>query len=211
MKELVLISPKPGAGVNTIAVNLAVGLARLNYRVLIDSMCEQITRWLTASGSSQSALLDRNPGLIFNKQSKGPGNGSLNTQQADYLICLPRLKEEIVEIRQQRSCLIMGIIDRPEYLKELISLNQYLQSIQDKSKGIDIIVPNKIKPGDWDSIRFVDNLAKVFGYNKIADSIPFCEAIHDLPDENKSVWDLPRQYSNRQAAFQSLVEKVVQI
>lgn len=203
MKELIILSSRPGAGVNTIAVNLAVGLARLNYRVYVVTMCEQIVQWLTSS-NIQTALPDGNPGFIVQEQWPD--------QEADYLLYIPQTKEDISKILQHWPYLVLCVIDEgKDDLKELVSLNHYLQNILDKSKGIDVIVPNKIKPGDWESIKFIDNLAQEFGWDQIADSIPFCEAIHDLSKENKSVWDLPKQYSNRQAAFLSLVEKVVEL
>lgn len=203
MKELIILSSRPGAGVNTIAVNLAVGLARQNYRVHVVTMCEQIVQWLTSS-NIQTALPDGNPGLIVRDQWPD--------QEAEYILYIPQTNEDISKILQHWPYLILCVVDgAKDDLKGLVSLNYYLQSILEKSKGIDLIIPNKIKPGDWDSMKFIDNLAQEFGWDQIADSIPFCEAIHDLLKENKSVWDLPKQYSNRQAAFLSLVEKVIEL
>lgn len=208
MKKYIFISPRPGSGVNTVAVNLAVGLTRMKFSVCLVSSNEKLSEWLTGPEGSQRTLLARNPDLTWVYQT----HANIDCP-ADYLFYIPATPEEVAKaLKNRRDALIFCIMDLGDDLLSINNINQYVANMDEISRGIDLFIPNKVKPGEWEkSSAFLMELASQFGYERIADTLPYCEAIHDLAKERQSVWDLPDNYSNRKAAFQRLAENVLEL
>lgn len=212
MESIILLSPQSGAGVNTIAVNLGIGLARADSVVRLLSNYDRLSDWLTSPGNKHNSLLDRNP--CFDWQSPSSNTSGFTAGKTiDYLLHVPQSREMLAALLNNHTTLILCVIDGANGdIKTVLDLEEYVKTIRKDAGGIDLIVPNKIKPGEWsENSQLIFDLAEELGWDKIADPIPYCEAIHDLPKENQSVWELPSQYKNRQAAFQSLVDKILEM
>ncbi len=207
MRELIILAPKPGGGVHTIAVNIAIGLSRLNLHVQLSSRCEGLTEWLVNKGSRNSSLLERNPGFIWNPNTSFTYHDF--QEKLDYLLLTPSSRDDLKESLATKDALVLCVVDmNTDDLDSIAAVSLALTDI-DPLREIDLFIPNKVKPGEWEkSSAMVFELAEKYGWEKIADSIPYCEAIHDLRKEKQSVWELPDNYNNRKTAFQSLVDTV---
>lgn len=214
MVNIVLLAPRPGAGVNTIALNLGIGLSHFKNKVLLTSNYASLADWLGGSGNKESSLLQRNP--AFSWRSLSDNNASVSQDIAsgmDYCLYVPPHKDWLAGFLNKYPALVLSVIDGNQAnLPEIMALNLYLKEIRPDGRGMDLVVPNKVKPGEWsENSRLIFDLAEDLGWDKIADPIPHCEALHDLPREHMSVWELPPQYKNRRAAFQSLVDRVLEL
>lgn len=206
MKELIFLSPKPGGGVHTIAVNLAIGLSNQKLHVQLLSIYKGLDQWLKNTGSKPDTLLDRNTGLTWIQDDLDPGD---YPDGIDFLLFIPNEKEGLKKSLARKNAQVLCVIDMTsDNINNIAKVSQAVKDI-DPLRDIALFIPNKVKPGEWEqSSAMVFELAEKYGWEKIADSIPYCEAIHDLPKEKQSVWELPDNYSNRKAAFQSLVDAV---
>lgn len=210
MNNIILLSPLPGAGVNTIAVNLGIGLTHCAYKVCLLSGYARLSDWLSSPGNKPGSLLERNPEFSWHKPSE---EYSFQKVLFNYQLYVPETRDLLTEFVGKYTTLILCVIDDNQAnLPEILAINQYVRSIRQDTRGVDLVIPNKIKPGEWsDNSQLIFELAEDLGWEKVADPIPYCEALHDLPKENQSVWDLPAQYKNRQAAFRSLVDRVLEM
>ncbi|MEA1962093.1 MAG: hypothetical protein U9N81_12650 [Bacillota bacterium] len=89
----------------------------------------------------------------------------------------------------------------------LEKLQKELEVHSNGKRGINLVLPTKINTNEWESNT--NNLFAIgdyFGYERIADLLPFCERIHDLPKDGKTVWQLRQK--NIQDAFNRLLERV---
>ncbi|MGI6435757.1 MAG: hypothetical protein ACOX0F_10400 [Syntrophomonadaceae bacterium] len=214
MKPILLLSPHPGAGVATVSVNLAAGLIEAGNKVLLVSMGEdpRLKQWLEKAVDARGSLLSRHPGLVWQQFPDEADFRLGDGEYPDYLLIMAGSIDKIQAVIQETPALILCIIDGVKHsCEDIMALDQQLKRITSASRGIDLLVPNKVQPGEWEeSSRLLLCLGEQWGWERVADPLPYCEAIHDLPLEGKTVWELPAQYSNRQAAFQSLVEQVRQ-
>jgi hypothetical protein len=212
-KMLLLLSPQTGAGVNVIAVNLAIGLTRYDHLVLLGSADQLpvLTTWLEYPGNYQNTLLGRHPNLKWQQQLEMSEYENINGKPMDYLVYITGEEEKTLEVWKKYRPLVLCIVDAgKDNMGGITSIDKRFRSYSTEWHGIDLVIPNKARPGEWEkSSRLLSDLAQLLGWERLADPIPYCEAIHDLPLGHKSVWDLPMQYSNRQEAFQRLVEKVM--
>lgn len=214
MVNIVLLAVRPGAGVNTIALNLGIGLSHYKNKVLLTSSYVSLSDWLGCGGTRESSLLQRNP--AFSWRLLSDNNGSISQDIAsgmDYCLYVPPHKEWLAGFLNIFPALVLSVIDGSQaVLSDIKALNDYLKNLRPDGRGIDLVVPNKVKPGEWsENSQLIFDLAEYLGWDKIADPIPHCEALHDLPREHMSVWELPAQYKNRRAAFQSLVDRVLEL
>ncbi|MEQ8174266.1 MAG: hypothetical protein ABRQ26_04270 [Syntrophomonadaceae bacterium] len=212
MENIVLVAPRPGAGVNTIALNLGIGLTHYKTRVLLSSGYTRLSDWLGSPGNRENSLLERNPIFNWRLLSGDFYSDATVNDTFDYRLYVPTDKEWLDGFLMKYPALVLCVIDgnKPD-LPGIMALNRHLNDARPDGKGIDLVVPNKIKPGEWsENSQLIFDLAEDLGWEKIVDPVPHCEALHDLPKEHTSVWELPAQYNNRRAAFQSLVDRVVE-
>jgi len=216
MKSILLGSGRPGAGIITIAINLAIGLVRRGYRVLLASAQTNrtLTTWLKGTEERPAGLLTEYPSLKwydqpFNFTELKTHNGKFY----DYLLFIGGAEIELIKQWQEKPPPVLWIVEvGNDYIEEIVAIDRELRQGYGKTTGIDLVVPNKAHPGEWKKTsEWVFDLGDRLGWEKVADPIPYCEAIHDLPQEHKSVWELPDYYNNRKEAFQHLVEKVIQL
>jgi cellulose biosynthesis protein BcsQ len=222
-KNIMVISTHPGAGKTTITVNLAAGLVQKGYNVLIWVIGSNklINKWLRIDTGTQSEPYIQKTHTGINVFGNNNNTPSFSLSEAN-------------KIFKNHDYLLMDINeDRPEYIKLTVELADYsiactdlfpvdepallalldnkLQKQSRKKLGINLIVPCKINAKEWDhNTTQLFNIAERMGYEKMADLIPHCEAIHDLPLDGKTVWELPGQYQNRKNAFDRLLERVEQ-
>ena len=99
-----------------------------------------------------------------------------------------------------------------EHLDEL-GLSRTLQQklgVEDDARPVDLIISNKINTKEWEhNSQQLFALGDYFGYETLADPIPHCERIHDLPLTGWTVWDL--QQENLKSAFTRLVATVEEL
>ncbi len=74
----------------------------------------------------------------------------------------------------------------------------------------DLIIPNKLKAHEWENnSRQLLALGEVCGYEKITDLLPECSRIHELPLDQKTVWEVP--VDQIRLAFQKLLEQIKEL
>ena len=209
-----LWAPQPGAGVNTIALNLGIRLTHFQNRVCLSSGCARLADWLNRPGQRENSLLERNPGFSWQLLSgHEPHNEAIANGSFDYHLYVPAGQNWPADFPIQDRLLVICVVDGNQTDRSgIMALNQYLKEVRPDGQGLDLLVPNKVKPGEWSgNSQLIFDLAEDLGWEKIADPLPYCEALHDLPKEHASVWELPAQYKNRRAVFQSLVDRVLEM
>lgn len=212
MKIITILSSTPGCGKTTMAVNLASGLARQSYTVLLigledDSLLHQWTEIASTDFlKPEKSCFDVD--ILFNQF----GQLDLGEHPGyDYIIIDAGSPNKTWESVLRNTGLIIGCIEAGTGdVSLLANLDNYILDLTNQDKRIDLVVPYKARTAEWDNnFKQFSELAEYFGESRVADMIPFCEAIHDLPQEKKSVWDLPPQYSNRQRAFKQLLDRLL--
>lgn len=220
LKIISVVSIYPGSGQTTISVNLACGLSRAGNRVLIASMNDnkKLAIWL---GIDDAKDMPGHKDIKISRMGLDVLNLNLADESSvsvieflsdlkqfdyDYLLLLPAAKSDFSWLNELSDYLIVCTdLSHADEVADIISLEKSLTESQKSS--ISLIVPNKINTKEWDhNSQQLFSLAEYFGYEKIADPIPYCERIHDLPLGGRTVWELSQQ--NLQAAFMSLVEAV---
>lgn len=221
MLTLAVLSPIPGSGKTVVLVNLAVGLQRKGYRVLLvaDRTDMIIRPWLkpiTKKNISPRAFAEKTSlGTdLFIKPDSSSYSSCLSVFQDvyDYLLVDAGSDQTSVCADIIAADIILACVEAGAKDNQVFELDKQIRQLSQGARGIDIIVPSKARAGEWESnVGHLMELTDNFGEEKIADFIPFCEAIHDLPREKKAVWDLPGHYSNRKQAFDRLVNKVLNL
>lgn len=215
MTIILLFTSRPGAGANTIAVNLATGLIRHSYRVLLSGACENpgLGSWLEGPEDGQTGLLKKNPGLKWRRQLKAVALDEVVNEGCDIFIYIMGKGLEPLKYWASHRILTICTIEAGKVdFNNIIILDENIRHFSGGAKRLDLVVSNKVQPGEWNqNSNFIFELAEHLGWDRMADPIPYCEAIHDLSLDNKSIWDLPSQYRNRQDAFQRLVERVLEL
>jgi hypothetical protein len=126
----------------------------------------------------------------------------------DYLLLHPATEEDCrLFMTMADTVLVCTDLSQANELEELQAIELFLQNSLGKAKNINLIIPNKINTKEWDhNSQQLFALVDYFGAARIADPIPYCERIHDLPWQGTTVWQLSQQ--NLHDAFGRLVEMV---
>jgi len=228
MKTIAMISSHPGAGQTTLAVNLTSGLVQKGYRVLIGASGDNHKLYNYLGIEAEPALLRPSQDTQNNriqasrlgidwldlapKPDKPAEPASvfaiMENTDYDYLFFIPTSRTDCDLLSKLSEHLLICIDFRSDKeVENLIALEKYLQALSGKSKVISLIIPNKINSKEWaHNSRQLFALTDFFEIDRIADPIPACERVHDLPQQGHTVWQLDRQ--NLQEAFRRLVEAV---
>ncbi|MGI6453273.1 MAG: hypothetical protein ACOX0E_07425 [Syntrophomonadaceae bacterium] len=216
MRAISLISAHPQAGKTTLAVNLASGCSLKGLRAALATPAINgfLFNWL---GINPPAI-----GQISNLPSPfGFDIMTYDYQKDPYeFIKLINFYDLIFfdtanTFDSQKfaiSCSDLVLLCTqlaPEEVPSIVRLNNKLLKVFLQNKSIDLIVPNRINTREWaENTQHLMSLAHILGPDKIADMIPACAAIHDLPLEKESVWNLPSRYQNRKDAFSHLLQAI---
>ena len=196
MKVVVVIAKHPGSGQTTVLVNLASGLVRKGYRVLIGELgrSEKLRNWLGIGWEHNTVMdgdipdtsrikarilssrlgIDLLPQVVEPDVQETPLRLTcLEELDYDFLLLHPAGSEyyKFIDIPAV-SVIVCTDLSHDNELEELQALEECLQSLG-KDNGIDLILPNKINTKEWEqNTQQLFTLADYFGYEKIADPIP---------------------------------------
>ena len=196
MKAVAVIAKHPGSGQTTVLVNLASGLVRKGYRVLIGELgkSEKLRNWLeigweddtilegdiTDTSRIKARILSSRLGIDLLPQVVEPDVQEtplrltcLEELDYDFLLLHPAGGEYYKFINTPAvSVIVCTDLSHDNELEELQTLEECLQSLG-KDNGIDLILPNKINTKEWEqNTQQLFTLADYFGYEQIADPIP---------------------------------------
>ncbi|HZK43401.1 MAG TPA: hypothetical protein VFC73_03865 [Syntrophomonadaceae bacterium] len=230
MKNIFIASVHPKSGQTTITLNLASGLVREGYRVLIIDIGhnEKLYNWLGINyeqdnkiNNSDDIIKAINTSLLgidwINMPRKSKDIHHLADflpkleQDYDYLLIIPTSKSDCNLLNELSAhVLLCSDLSHNNEVADIISINKYLNETLGLKKSISLLVFNKINTKEWEhNTEQIFELADYLGYEKMADPIPYCERIHDLQLEKHTIWELSQK--NLQAAFMSLIETVVSL
>ncbi|MEQ8201734.1 MAG: ParA family protein [Syntrophomonadaceae bacterium] len=229
MKVMTIINSHAGSGQTTVTVNLATGLLARGRRVLIVDVGgnEKLRAWLgvvaplTGISDSDSGDLITSTRLGVDLLSLGgceAGQPTADTFTSfiegaayEYVLVLPASLESLKPLTGFPSKLaVCTDLEHPDELGQILALQQSLSGGIDDLRPIDLIIPNKINTKEWDhNSQQLFALGDHFGYEVLADPIPHCERIHDLPLTGRTAWEL--QQENLKSAFARLVETVEEL
>lgn len=216
MLTIALVSPHPGCGKTTTLVNLAVGLRRRGWRVLLAASenNELVRQWVVPESYETSSIMQITLSVITMDLLVLGENRNLITEtwQDDYDYLLIDAGDTVEALCQEaeKAELVIACVHVGDEDESIASLDGLLATARGLTPGIDLVAPCKADPGEWEKTnQHLTELTERFGEDRIADMIPFCEAIHDLPSLKRCVWDLPHEYNNRKQTFNSLVDKVL--
>lgn len=205
MQTIILLSTQPCTGKTTALINVATGLIRQGQRVLLGNLKKDpvFRTWLALPSTGTGVFPSRLGADIL----LAPGEWCSQDNNWDYLFLemdrdLSRWSSFISRADQLWCCIEAG----KEAPRAIVELDQAVRFLTGGAQGIDLIIPGLGKAGEWESnSRQLLALADYFGAEKIADLLPHCEAIHDLPQLKSVIWDLPDRYRNRKDAFHNLL------
>lgn len=234
MRIISMMSSRPGIGQTTIAVHLATGLVRKGYRVLFCNLNthNRVYAWLGLDSDIQTHELNwHNPAIDLNKEIYPcwmgidvlyPGSdsrvgmlrneslwGEIRALPYDYFILNPGGQMEDLMIAGLLADNVIACTDlkNEDELHRLSLLQNELERISNAERGINLILPSKVRTGEWDhNSTMLFLMADHFGYEKIGELLPYCERIHDLPQSQRHAWQLHQQ--NIRDAFDRLVDRV---
>lgn len=205
MSTLVFLSPRPGAGKTTVMINLGVALQQAGAKVLLINLhSDQLfANWVDLWAHERITPTHLGPDALM--VSEPPAQ--LPADDYDYILLeapdriLPQLSRTPVLFDMVCCCFHAG---RDEW-GDGIELQAKMHALADSC----LYIPCQTKTGEWEatSARLI-SLADQVGWENIADPLPHCEAIHDLPLLQSHLWSLPVHYRNRQQAFQSLLHLI---
>jgi cellulose biosynthesis protein BcsQ len=196
MKVMTVIAKHPGSGQTTVLVNLASGLVRQGYRVLIGELgeSEKLRNWLgigwegdtivsgdiTDTSRIKTCILSSRLGIDLQPLVVEPDAQEtplrlthLEELDYDFLLLHPAGSEyyKFPDI-PTTTTIVCTDLSHDNELEELQALEECLQSLGNDN-GIDLILPNKINTKEWEqNTQQLFTLADHFGYEKIADPIP---------------------------------------
>ncbi len=196
MKVVTVIAKHPGSGQTTVLVNLASGLVRQGYRVLIGELgrSEKLRNWLGIGWEHNTVMdgdipdtsrikarilrsqlgIDLLPLVVETDVQENPIRLScLGELDYDFLLLHPASREyyKFADVPAV-SVIVCTDLSHDNELEELQTLEECLQSLGNDN-GIDLILPNKINTKEWEqNTQQLFTLADYFGYEKIADPIP---------------------------------------
>ncbi|NLX01848.1 MAG: hypothetical protein GXY40_04870 [Syntrophomonadaceae bacterium] len=196
MKVITVIAKHPGSGQTTVLVNLASGLVRQGYRVLIGELgrSENLRNWLGIGWEDdtivdgdipdtsriKTRILSSQLGiellpLVVEPDSQKTSMHLTYLEELDYdFLLLHPAGSEYYNFADTpvATTIVCTDLSHDNELKELQILEECLQSLG-KDNGIDLILPNKINTKEWEqNTQQLFTLADHFGYEKIADPIP---------------------------------------
>ncbi|MEQ8236412.1 MAG: ParA family protein [Syntrophomonadaceae bacterium] len=234
MKTIAVVSAHPGSGQTTIVVNLASGLVRKGGHVLIvdPSNNQKLRRWLGlqpkadqgsastgAASIGESNIEHSQLGIDLMSFSCNPAGRSENVDNQlaldigayEYILLHPSNKGDVdILSRIPAALLVCTDLKHDNELEELKGVELCWQESGGRTDSINLIVPNKINTKEWEhNTEQLFAMADYFGFEKIADPIPHCERVHDLPLDGRTVWDLSQE--NLREAFLRLVLAVENI
>ena len=219
-KNVLVLSARAGAGQTTISVNLAVALSRQGHKVLIAAKGSnaKLFAWLGLEPTVVACLppakhtflqpVPTRLGVDFCYLATADNIPATLAALYQYIFLLPAQAPDCESLLPGCSHII--VCDSPENKAapaQLISLEQRLSQLLGKSQPISLVVMNKINTKEWhNNLEYFSALADHFGYEKIADPLPHCERIHDLPLQGLTVGELSQE--NLRDAFMRLTEMV---
>jgi len=197
VKVVAVIAKHPGSGQTMVPVNLASGLIRQGYRVLIGELgkSEKLRNWL-GIGSEIDTIVDGDitnysriktrilssqlgidllPLVVEPDTHKTPLSLT-HLEESDYdFFLLHPAGSEYFKFTDTSvvSVIVCTDLSHDNELGELQALEECLQNLG-KGNGINLILPNKINTKEWEqNTQQLFILADHFGYEKIADPIPY--------------------------------------
>lgn len=228
MKRIAIISIHPGAGQTTLTVNLGSALALKGSRVLVLTVGDnhKLYDYLDAAARHKSNhdFRDANDPIVkktwmgmdilgFTPKNNKPAESAWLTSfmvktDYDYLLLIPAAKSDCKLLADFYEHLIVCVdFSSEKEIEALIALDKEMQQLPVNNKSVSLIVPNKMNSKEWEhNSHELFALADYFGAEKIADPIPICERVHDLPKLGITIWQLNRQ--NLQDAFRRLAAAV---
>lgn len=225
MKVITIVSQRSGCGQITLAVNLAGGLTRQGYRVMIaDTGCNgKLNHWLgvlgeqddiekghTSQENHKLPIFQTRMGIDLLRYNgwQPPLISLLESSVYDYVIFIPASEQECLLMTDCAAYVI--VCTDLGHANEVEEIQKIEQKLLAGKSCRNLIVPNKINTKEWEkNSRQLFALAEYCGYENIADPIPYCERIHDLPLSNQTVWSLKQE--NIKDAFDRLLEIVIKI
>lgn len=228
MKVITIVNSHAGSGQTTVTVNLAAGLLAKGHRVLILDWGrnEKLRHWLGVELPPNDAGLDSsNPTTttrwgvnLLSRADEDPKQSTaelVRSLQAaavyDYLLihpASPEYREAALGLESRLA--ICTDLEHPDELGSIQALQQCLSGDALVLKPVDLIISNKINTKEWEhTSQQLFGLGDYYGYRVLADPIPHCERIHDLPLAGRTVWEL--QQENLKSAFARLVETVEEL
>jgi hypothetical protein len=196
VKVIAVIAKHPGSGQTSVLVNLASGLVRQGYRVLIGELgkSKKLRNWLgigweddtivdgdiTDTSRTKTCILSSQLGIDLLPLIVEP-----NAQKTSMcLTCLEELDYDFLLLHPADSeyykfadtpadtTIVCTDLSHDNELEELQALEECLQS-RGNGNGIDLILPNKINTKEWEqNTQQLFTLADYFGHEKIVDPIP---------------------------------------
>ena len=222
MKKIAFTSARNGGGKTTIIVNLASGLAQRGKSVLLLDMDnnDMLYKWLEIEKPVKEAgIISSCMGIdLFAFPDKIDINiesfslpGNLNY---DYLFIEADAQSSFMETAIGLADIVVVVSDliSEDEPGLIIELDKRIQNISGGKHNINLLLPSRINAKEWENnSKILFTLAEYFDYEKIADLIPSCAAIADLPELKKTVWDLPAHYQNRKNAFERLLQRLEEL
>jgi hypothetical protein len=197
MKVIAVMAQPSGSGQTTVLVNLATGLARRGYRVLVGELGsnQKLRSWLGFDLKSMQAidtypscsdpvtdifssrlgidLLDLTP-VPANCIVDGSYFGALEQMGYDYILLHPFNNMACQDMLPLVDIfLVVTDLDDPEETQNMIALHNSLSGLGAKVSGISMIIPNRINTKEWEhSSHQLMALADYFGLDKLSDPLP---------------------------------------
>ncbi|PKM78217.1 MAG: hypothetical protein CVU90_02805 [Firmicutes bacterium HGW-Firmicutes-15] len=218
MRTVGLVSWESGTGQNTVAVNLAMGLARRSKRVILVNLNHnmRIFHWLRTGASEEELSFDQIYSSSSGVDFVYPVTGlELTLEKLAYDYAILNIGGDDTYFCEQGvrcSDLVVACtrLQSPVECHQLLDLQSSVKRYRQDDRGIDLLLPVQIHSGEWkiNSQRLFE-LAEAFGEERIADLLPHCERIHDLFLQKHSVWNLSQP--SIIDAFNRMLERVEQL
>jgi len=188
MKVIAVVSTHTGTGKTTIVVNLAAGLMKKGYNVLIWNLNNDnlLHRWLSINkenalpGNDEAYTITSRMGIdVFICNSKEDlGKNEINflklSNNYDYLLLDVDSQPESLKLSAYLADVVIACTNLgPNEPENLAALDKKIQDISVKKLAINLVVPCKIKAREWENnTQQLFNIADWIGYEKIANLIP---------------------------------------
>ncbi|MDD2619776.1 MAG: hypothetical protein PHC92_03790 [Syntrophomonadaceae bacterium] len=203
MRAVGLISWETGTGQNTVAVNLAIGLARQGQRVLIINLNHsmRIFEWLRKSSGGEGLSYNHIYSSSYEVDFVYPDARDIELEKLKYLeydyaiINIGGEEKDFCKQGIARCDLIIACtrLKSPDECNNLLELQSKVKKYRQDERGLDLILPMQIHSGEWEiNSQRLFELMEAFGDEIIADFLPHCERIHDLFITQQSVWQIPQ-------------------
>lgn len=217
---ILVLSAHPGAGQTTITVNLASALVRQGHRVLIaeKGKNKKMRAWLGLEKATDNqtaspyqivaGIVPTRIGTDFWVMEDADSIPTLFPADYEYVFLLPDGSSRCENLLPKCDrIMVCCSLDEKEAAARVIALDQCLSDLTRNPKPINLVVMNKINTKEWhNNLECFSLLADYFGEERIADPLPYCERIHDLPLDGRTVWELSQE--NLRDAFMRLTEAI---